>query len=130
MTPIIFLIGRLIFAEFWLQSAYKHLFKSAGLIGYAGSKGVKSAKVAVIGTGILLLIGGLSMLLGISPKIGIIALIVFLLGVSFKIHAFWKISDPMSRSVEQINFTKNVALIGALLMLLMIPRPWPFSIGW
>jgi hypothetical protein len=27
------------------------------------------------------------------------------------------------------NFTKNMGLLGALLMLLVIPGPWPLSLG-
>jgi putative oxidoreductase len=45
------------------------------------------------------LLGGLSMLLGVYPVVGIILLIIFLLGVSFKMHAYWKVDDAqMSRS--------------------------------
>ncbi|MEA2715409.1 MAG: putative oxidoreductase [Candidatus Parcubacteria bacterium] len=124
------MIGRIIFAEFWLQAAYTHLFKSANLVGYMQSKGMKSAKSAVVGTGFLLLIGGLSMLLGISPKIGVIVLAVFLIGVSFKMHAFWKVTDPMAKSMDRVQFAKNMALLGALLMILMIPHPWAYSLGW
>jgi hypothetical protein len=32
-------------------------------------------------------------------------------------HAFWKVTDPMHKMSETINFTKNLALIGALLMM-------------
>jgi hypothetical protein len=28
-----------------------------------------------------------------------------------------------------VNFMKNMALLGLLLMTLMIPRPWPMSLG-
>ncbi len=125
-----FLIGRIIFAVYWLIAAYAHLFKSSHMIGYASSKGVKSAKIAIIGTGILLLLGGLFLLLGIYVQIGIILLIIFLLGVSFKMHAYWKETDPMARMGDHINFWKNMALVGALLMLLAIPLPWAFSMGW
>jgi len=33
------------------------------------------------------------MLLGVYPVVGIILLIVFLLGVSFQMHTFWKVDD-------------------------------------
>ncbi len=32
-------------------------------------------------------------------------------------HAYWKESDPMAKQGEQVNFTKNLALIGGLLVL-------------
>ena len=126
-----FLIGRLILGIYWLQTAYNHLVKGAGLVGYTQSKGVKSAgtaKLAVYGTGLLALIGGLSILLGYHPHYGIAALVIFLLGVSFKIHDYWNVQDPMAKMNERINFMKNVALIGAILAMAAIAEPWAFSI--
>ena len=60
---------------------------------------------------------------------GIILLIIFLLGVSFQIHSFWKVDDAQMKQIDLINFTKNMALVGALLMLLLLPHPWPMSLG-
>lgn len=125
---LLFLLGRVIFGIYWLENAYNHLFKSAHMIGYAQSKGVKHPKLAIMGTGVLLAIGGLSMLLGIAPKIGVIALVIFLLGVSFKMHDYWKQQDPMARMTTRIEFMKNMALIGALLMILSISS-WTYSLA-
>lgn len=69
------------------------------------------------------------MLLGIYPEAGIILLIIFLLGVSFRIHSYWKVDDAQMKQIETINFTKNMALVGALLMFLVLPHPWPMSLG-
>ena len=41
---------------------------------------------------------------------------------------FWNIADPAQRLGEVINFTKNAALMGAALMMLSLPRPWPYSL--
>jgi uncharacterized membrane protein YphA (DoxX/SURF4 family) len=86
-------------------------------------------KPAVAGTGVILLLGSLSMLLGVYPVVGIILLIVFLLGVSFQMHSYWKVDDAQMKQIDMINFTKNMALVGALLMFLLLPRPWPMSLG-
>ena len=75
------------------------------------------------------LLGGLSVLLGVYPVVGIILLIVFLLGVSFQMHSYWKVDDAQMKQIDMINFTKNIALVGALLMFLLLPRPWPMSLG-
>jgi uncharacterized membrane protein YphA (DoxX/SURF4 family) len=69
------------------------------------------------------------MLLGVYPVVGIILLIIFLLGVSVQMHAFWKIDDAQAKQADMINFTKNMALVGALLMMMLLPRPWPMSLG-
>jgi putative oxidoreductase len=78
---------------------------------------------------VILLLGGLSMLLGVYPVVGIILLVVFLLGVSFQMHSYWKVDDAQMKQIDMINFTKNMALVGALLMFLLPPHPWPMSVG-
>jgi putative oxidoreductase len=122
-----FLAGRILFALFHLSSGVNH-FKSLGPYSqYAGSKGVPAPKAAIIGSGLLLIIGGLSILLGYAPLIGIAALVLFYLGVTPVMHNFWAAS-PEHKQAEMINFMKNVALLGATLMFTAIPRPWPFSV--
>jgi putative oxidoreductase len=125
----IFLIGRIIVGLYFLFAGYNH-FKNLGFMsGYVASKGIPAPKLAVAGTGVLLLAGGASVLLGLYPRAGIALLVLFLLGVSFTMHAFWKIPDPQQRMGEQVNFLKNIALLGALLMFLTIPTPWPTSLS-
>ena len=75
-------------------------------------------KFSVAFSGLLLLIGGLSVLVDVLPVVGLVALVLFLLPVTFIMHQFWKVQDPMARMGEMINFTKNLALLGAVLMLL------------
>jgi putative oxidoreductase len=124
-----FLIGRIIFGGYWLMAAVNHFKNLAHMSEYAKAKGTPFPKLAVAGTGALLLAGGLSMLLGVYPVAGIALLILFLLGVSIQMHSFWKVDDAQMKQIEIINFTKNMALIGALLMFLLLPRPWPMSLG-
>jgi hypothetical protein len=33
-------------------------------------------------------------------------------------HALWKVQDPTAKMHEMVNFTKNLALLGAILILL------------
>ena len=126
---IAFLIGRIIFSAFWLMSASDHFTKLDDMSQYAKAKGVPFPKVAVAGTGVLELLGGASMLLGVYPAVGIILLIVFMLGATFQMHTFWTVTDPQMKQADLIHFLKNVAITGALLMLLAMPQPWPFSLA-
>lgn len=125
---IAFLIGRVIVGVYFLMNAYNHLFHSGHMVGYAASKGVPSPKLAIVGSGVLLLIGGLSVLLGVQTFWGIIALIVFLVPVTFMMHDYWKAADPMAKMNERISFMKNMALIGLLLMALSVATPWVYSL--
>lgn len=126
---ITFLVGRIIFGSFWLMSAFNHFKNLNYMSEYAKARGTPSPKLAVGGTGVILLLGSLSVLLGVYPVIGIVLLIIFLLGVSFQMHTFWKVDDAQMKQIDTINFMKNMALVGALLMLLLLPRPWPMGLG-
>ena len=126
---ISFLIGRIIAGGFFLTSGINHLAKLSMMAGYAKSKGTPAPELAVGGTGALLILGGASLLLGYHPTIGATLLVICLLGFSFRIHNYWTIQGPQAKQAEQVNFMKNMALLGLLLMTLMIPRPWPISLG-
>lgn len=80
-------------------------------------------------SGVLLLVGGASVLLGARPRVGLAALVVFLAEVTPVMHGFWEVEDPQARMLEMNQFMKNLALLGAALALLSVPRPWPLSPG-
>lgn len=124
----LFLIGRLLLGGYFLLAAFGHFRNVRMMAGYATSKGVPAATVAVVGTGLLLAVGGLSVLLGVYPLVGLAALALFLAGVTPMMHAFWKLEDPMARMGEMVNFQKNVALLGAVLMLTVLGSTWPVSL--
>ncbi len=125
---ILFLIGRLIFGGYFLMNAWNHFKNLEGLTGYAASKGVPSPRAAVFMGGILLLLGGLGVIFGIAPEASLALLIIFLVPVSFKMHAFWKETDQNAALMERVQFMKNMALVGALLMLYAVSVPWVYNV--
>ncbi len=128
MASTIFIIGRILLGGFFINSGINH-FKGIGMMsGYAQMKGVPLPKVSVAFSGALVLLGGLSVLLGVYPTVGVAALALFLIPVTFMMHAFWKVQDPMAKMSERVNFTKNMALLGAALILLAVPQPWTVSL--
>jgi putative oxidoreductase len=128
-VDIAFLIGRIIAGGYFIMGGFNHLKNLGMMTGYAKSKGTPAPAVAVAGSGVLLLLGGFSLLLGYQPIVGIVVLIVCILGFSFGMHNFWSVQDPQMKMAEMVNFLKNMALIGFLLMLVAIPMPWPMSLG-
>ncbi len=125
---ILFLIGRIIFGGYFLMNAWNHFKNHAGLTGYAQSKGVPYPQAGVFVGGVLLLLGGLGVITGVVPQASLALLIIFLVPVSFMMHAFWKETDPNARMMERIQFMKNMALVGALLMLYAVPVPWIYNL--
>jgi uncharacterized membrane protein YphA (DoxX/SURF4 family) len=90
----VFLIGRILLGGFFVANGINHFMNLGMLAGYAKSKGTPAPSLAVGGTGALLLLGGLSLALGFQPIIGAALLIIFLLGLSFKMHNYWAVQDP------------------------------------
>ena len=79
---------------------------------------------------VLLVVGGISFVLGLRPRIGVAAITLFLIPVSLIMHNFWAF-EGMQRMIEMRGFMSNLALLGSALMFLAIPRAWAFSLdGW
>ena len=125
---ILFLIGRIIFGGYFVAMGMNHFMKMGMMTQYAASKGVPSAKFSVIISGVLLILGGLGMLLGVYTQWAVLALVLFFVPVSFKMHNFWSSRDPNEKMMQMVNFLKNMALMGAALMTLAIPTPWALSV--
>lgn len=123
-----FLLGRVIFGGFFLNSGINHFKNLESMSQYAGYKKVPMPDLAVQVSGVALIMGGVSILLGVKPKYGAAALMGFLAGVSPVMHDFWNVEDPEKRQGEMINFFKNVALLGGAMALMGVEEPWPVSV--
>jgi uncharacterized membrane protein YphA (DoxX/SURF4 family) len=126
---VLFLIGRILFGGYFIYNGINHFANLKAVSGYAVSKGVRSPQTAVIIAGILLLIGGIAVLLGIYPTVGLISLVVFLVPVTLVMHAYWADADPNMKMANMVNFGKNIALLGAALVMFIVPHPWPLGIA-
>ena len=114
---IVLLVGRIVLGGYFISSGVGHFTGLAGMTGYAQSKGVPMAKLSVVVSGILLLIGGAGIILGAYVPLALLAIVLFLVPVSFMIHPFWKTTDPTAKMNDRIQFMKNMGLLGATLML-------------
>lgn len=123
-----FLLGRIVFGGFFLYNGINHFKQRKSLAQYAKGKNVPLADIAVPATGAALMVGGSSILLGIKPKLGALAIVGFLASVSPTMHDFWKQQDPGQRMNDMINFGKNMALLGAAVALMAVEEPWPASV--
>ena len=128
MKNELFLLGRLMLGTYYLYSAAHHFTGLGMLSQYAAAKGVPMPVLAVLAGGVLLAIAGLCFVLGVAPRIGVTALVLFLVPVTLTMHPFWKEQGP-ARVMDMVNFTKNLALLGSGLMFLAVPTPWPYSLG-
>lgn len=126
-TPLLgylFVLGRILFGGFFAYNGINHIVRNEAMAGYAASRGVPLPKLAVYVSGLMILLGGLGVIIGDYTDIALTLLAVFLVVVTFKMHSFWKDQDPNMKMANQINFYKNLALLGAVLMLFAMSTPW------
>jgi len=114
---ILVLIGRIMFAFVFLTSGLAHFTKRQMMSQFAGSKKVPAPMVAVLAGGVLLLAGGISILFGIWADLGALLLVLFLVPTAVFMHGFWGETDPQARMMEMNQFSKDLGLAGAALML-------------
>jgi putative oxidoreductase len=112
---VVVLLGRFLFALIFLLAGPSHF--SQQTIAFATSQGVPLAHFVVPASGILALLGGLSILLGYRVKFGAWLIVLFLLPVTFMMHRFWGISDPVAAQTQMVMFMKNIALVGSALFI-------------
>jgi putative oxidoreductase len=109
------LLGRICYVLIFLLSVPGHFSK--GHIDFAASQGVPLAFLAVPASGIIALAGALSILVGYRAKWGAWLLVLFLVPVTVMMHNFWSVSDPAAAQMQQINFMKNLSMLGTALMI-------------
>jgi putative oxidoreductase len=109
------LLGRLLFGLLFIMSGPNHFAKQT--IGYAAAQGMPLASLAVPLSGLMALVGGLSIVLGYRAKLGAWLIVLFLVPVTFMMHKFWGIADPAVAQVQMIMFMKNVAILGGALLI-------------
>lgn len=108
-------IARVLFALIFIKSGLTHFNNET--ISYAASQGVPLASAAVPVAGVLALAGGLSVALGFKTRFGALALVLFLVPVTFMMHRFWGLSDPQAAMMQQIMFMKNLSILGGAILL-------------
>ena len=117
---ILLLIGRVLFALIFINSGIAHITKMQAMTGYAQFKKVPAPKLAVIVTGLMIIIGGLYIAFGVYADLGALLLAVFLVLTAFMMHNFWTIADAQAKQSETINFFKNLSLAGAALIIFVM----------
>ena len=129
LGAILVLVGRLLFGGLLAFQGLNHFMNTDEMAGYAGSKGVPAARFGVIASGILLLLGGLGILLGVYPIVAAGMLAVFFVLVTPVMHDFWAAPEAEQQD-EMVDFIKNVELLGASLVFLVLGgETWGYALN-
>ncbi len=121
-------IGRFLFSVMFLISGMNHFMQYQGLVAYARSSGVPSPETAVLVSGVVLVLGGLSVLLGAFARFGALLLAGFLIASAVLVHRFWALDDAMAAQNQMTHFFKNLSMAGGALLIAYF-GPGPYSLG-
>jgi len=109
-------VGRVLLTLIFLVAATGKLLDFNGTVQHLASKGVPLPQF-LLAVAIALEIGGaLLVLVGFHARLGALMLILFLIPTTFVIHNFWAV-DGNQRIVEMLQFLKNMAILGGLLLI-------------
>ena len=106
--------GRLLFSIVFILASAGHF--SEGTIESAVGHGVPLARLLVPFSGVIALMGGLSILVGYQARVGAALLVVFLVPVTFFMHNFWA-APPALFGIEKVMFMKNLTMLGGALLI-------------
>ena len=62
--------------------------------------------------------GGILVLLDVGTDIGVYLLLLFTVAATVIFHRFWRVGDPLMRHMHVSSLFSNIAVVGALLLLL------------
>jgi uncharacterized membrane protein YphA (DoxX/SURF4 family) len=74
-------------------------------------------------------LAGALLAMGKLRRLSALALLGSLVPTTYAGHAFWEIDDPKERSAQQIQFLKNLAIAGGLILEVVDTEGRP-SLGW
>jgi len=115
---VLILIGRTLFALIFLASGFAgHFGQTDGTAGYAQMRGLKNARPLVQLSGVWIIVGALSVILGVYADVGFLLLGAYALTTAILIHHFWTDADAMTQQNEMSHFMKNLSMAGASLVM-------------
>lgn len=120
------LVARLVFGAFLTLDGLWQLVHLQALAATADVRRLPGVLVALSAGA--LLIAAVHLVLGVIPRFGLAFAFSVLLAVSPQLHAFWAVAQGPARDAERAAFGRSVVLMAALLLFMLPPTPWAYSV--
>ncbi|UBF24230.1 DoxX family protein [Kovacikia minuta CCNUW1] len=111
MQKWILLLARILLSAIFLKSGFDKITGYAATQQFMAAAGLPFAALLLPLTILIELLGGLSILLGYKARWGALVLFLFLIPTTLVFHT------DFSQRIQVIQFMKNLAIMGGLLML-------------
>lgn len=110
------LAARILIALLFLIFGWSKLFGYSGTVQYMAHVGAPLPALAALVAIVMEVFVGIAIVLGLATRPLALLLAVYTFGAALIGHHFWSMSG-MDRYMNEINFYKNVSIIGGLLAL-------------
>ena len=108
------LLGRLLIAALFIPAGIAKIGGFVGTAGYIASKGLPLPEVGVVVAIVIEVAVAAALLLGYRTRWAALVLALFTLVAATIFHNYWAL-PPAQQMVQQLLFTKNMAIVGGLL---------------
>jgi putative oxidoreductase len=115
LMDVVLLIGRILFGMIFVMSGISVHFKRES-VEFARAYRAPAPELLVPLSGVAIIAGGLSVILGVWADLGALVLIAFLIPIAFIMHAFWRESDEQMQQIQMAQFLKNISMAGGALI--------------
>jgi putative oxidoreductase len=110
------LVGRIALGAIFVMSGYGKLAGLDGFTAVLANQGVPLAPIMAVLAAAAEFSGGLFIVLGFQARLGALVLVAFTVAATLIAHRFWEL-DGAAYKAQQIQFSKNLSIIGGLLLL-------------
>jgi uncharacterized membrane protein YphA (DoxX/SURF4 family) len=111
-------LARLLLSVIFISGGADAFLKPGGRVDKVANAGLPQPRQSVELNGLAMVIGGALLALGIFPKLAAAILMASIVPTTVVGHAFWKEESDASKKAQQIQFFKNLGLLGGLLLVL------------
>ncbi|WP_374300835.1 DoxX family protein [Ferrovibrio sp.] len=108
------LLGRILIALLFIPAGISKIGGFQGTVGYIASKGIPLPQVAAAGTIVVEIAVAAALLVGFKARYAALVLALFTLAAAVIFHNYWAVPAEQVM-MQQINFFKNLAIVGGLL---------------
>jgi putative oxidoreductase len=111
------LLGRILVAFIFLQSGFEKVLDYGKTLGVMGARGIPEPQLLLPLAIAVLFAGAIMILIGWKAHWGALLLIIFMIPATLYFHGYWGYPEALQLN-QYHHFVKNLAIIGALCLLL------------
>jgi putative oxidoreductase len=124
------LVARVLMGWLFVESGWRKLMGMDAFIASLVQRRVPYATMLGWIGAPLEFFGGVALMLGVFTRCTTLAVIVFTIAATLISHRYWEFADGAARRMHQNHFSKNLAILGGL-VLLVVTGGGRFSVdGW